>query len=1124
MKGKTRAVLLCVILAAALLCSASGALAEEPTATPLEQLINLLKTGGTYQLSEDITLDADVFCKASSTLDLNGHTLHADRYRIVIYNSYSLTVKDSSPDQTGKITGTNTVLQSGMVNQYGRVYSGRLYIESGTIESDKNTILVNPESTLSLSGGKVTARTSAIVNSGGTVNINGGTVATTSDLAIQNLVCDVFYQTIFWETGKNYYGGTLNVYGGTVETDGEIAIANEKPAGDKKNVVNITGGTVTAATEAVLNKCTATISGGEISADEYAVVADGTGELDIKAGSIHAQDYAVYVTSGKATISNGTVYTTEDEAYTVYVTGDAAKSGSVSINGGLVRALGADAIGVYLDEYSHATVRGGTIEAEENGGCGLYAGSGTAQLDLSGGTLSAYDCCVMISGYGSPDFYLGGAPAFQTQNTENSDIEILNLNCMISIDSKLTNTTPISVRLGGDREGYDIGGVFTQNYHTFHSADDHPGKYFTTKSDSSEVVWADDSHLEARITGHVHDLSYYLSTDGTTLYAECENDGCFLTEEELTFTMLEPDDPVYNEAPKKVALSEGFLEELFPDTENSIDYYAFDETENDWILLNSPPVNPGLYWAEYTGKADVTQGSPLFAGIEFEIQKIKTGAWALPYACEGLIYDGTSKELIVPGRSMVSADFVYAVGDDNSTVPGESQFTEEIPAAAEPGTYYIWYWLPPEDEFHTGIGPACLETTIVRYGSVRITAVDQTTGEPLEGAVFYIGYEDDEGRWVDADSWSSDDQGYLFQYLEPGRDYILGADSVPEGYAIPGEIRIRCDGSLEVQTDPQGLINQDGVLTVTLQRVYKVLSDGTVKAVVYNWIYPEEIERATPGTTINLIICDEPEMYLLPGCYYTGAFTVNGEPLGYNLDGIPIESFDMPGEDVRISAVRTQQKAITLDFSRSGSLTIPYMAVVQMRNGNRTWKMFGEDENGNELIDLDQNGTYDLAVREPENENRTEEQQPDGDPAGEYELTLLDGNDAIGYYEFTFDGYDEEYGSIAFILPGPAFENPAFVLPEALTEIEESAFEGNTGISTVRVSDACETIGRNAFAGCTGLRQIRLPVNCAIDEHAFDGCEKVYVYAKAGGTTEAWCAEHDNCVFVEEIITESDAE
>ena len=93
--------------------------------------------------------------------------------------------------------------------------------------------------------------------------------------------------------------------------------------------------------------------------------------------------------------------------------------------------------------------------------------------------------------------------------------------------------------------------------------------------------------------------------------------------------------------------------------------------------------------------------------------------------------------------------------------------------------------------------------------------------------------------------------------------------------------------------------------------------------------------------------------------------------------------------------------------------------------------------------------------------------------------------------------------------------NATFTLPQNARTIDESAFEGLTLMTAV---DAryCTSIGANAFKGCTGLTQIQLPQNCSIHSSAFSGCGTVYVYAPSGGTTETYCDQYDNLIFLSE--------
>ena len=93
------------------------------------------------------------------------------------------------------------------------------------------------------------------------------------------------------------------------------------------------------------------------------------------------------------------------------------------------------------------------------------------------------------------------------------------------------------------------------------------------------------------------------------------------------------------------------------------------------------------------------------------------------------------------------------------------------------------------------------------------------------------------------------------------------------------------------------------------------------------------------------------------------------------------------------------------------------------------------------------------------------------------------------------------------------YGTPDFTLPEGLTTIEESAFEGVAGMTVVDASH-CTSIGAYSFKD-TGLTQIRLPGTCEINDTAFYGLEQVYVFAPAGSTQD-FCNAHNNLVFVEE--------
>ncbi len=108
--------------------------------------------------------------------------------------------------------------------------------------------------------------------------------------------------------------------------------------------------------------------------------------------------------------------------------------------------------------------------------------------------------------------------------------------------------------------------------------------------------------------------------------------------------------------------------------------------------------------------------------------------------------------------------------------------------------------------------------------------------------------------------------------------------------------------------------------------------------------------------------------------------------------------------------------------------------------------------------------------------------------------------------------YNAASATADFTIAKPTFGPADFTLPASTRTIGDNAFEG----AAMKSVDArfCTAIGAGAFKNCQGLQQICLPDNCAIDDSAFEGCGTVYVFAYSGGTTETWCRDKDDIVFV----------
>ena len=123
--------------------------------------------------------------------------------------------------------------------------------------------------------------------------------------------------------------------------------------------------------------------------------------------------------------------------------------------------------------------------------------------------------------------------------------------------------------------------------------------------------------------------------------------------------------------------------------------------------------------------------------------------------------------------------------------------------------------------------------------------------------------------------------------------------------------------------------------------------------------------------------------------------------------------------------------------------------------------------------------------------------------SGEYLISYrVIGNDI-------YENLDWSDPMLATIRMYATFSYPDFVLPPFLTEIGEEAFAEDTSLTTMDVGN-CAIIDAYAFRDCTNLKRICLPLDCEIDDTAFDGCVALRaIFAPSGGTTAAWCASHD---------------
>ncbi|MBR3377751.1 hypothetical protein IKG50_00255 [Candidatus Saccharibacteria bacterium] len=309
------------LLASLLIPFASASADDVTSITTLSDFISYKATPGSYRLDADISLVDNTSITASGyILDLNGHTLNVGA-KTLLANGV-ITIKDTSTEQSGKITGTSA---SPRIIQVGG--SGVITLESGTFEGpDTYTLWLIAGAQANLNGGTVTSsEVPAIVNIG-TVTVDGATV---------------YSSALDWPTYYGQSSSTLTLNSGTIESAGDyFAVLLSKPG--SKFIMN--GGLVRAKyihptnpgrggvglglfkdTEFIMNggkieshaqgiaangsqsdNAKITINGGEIVSDTIGIYAPQRyGETTITGGTITGGDTALEIRAGKLNISGG---------------------------------------------------------------------------------------------------------------------------------------------------------------------------------------------------------------------------------------------------------------------------------------------------------------------------------------------------------------------------------------------------------------------------------------------------------------------------------------------------------------------------------------------------------------------------------------------------------------------------------------------------------------------------------------------------------------------------------------------------------------------------------------------------------------------------------------------------
>lgn len=435
----------------------------------LQAAIDAAKSGATVILLAD-TYENVTIAKAM-TLDLNGHTLNGGTVKAtpaLKVDNCSVTVKDSSAEQTGTIMREDTAENSGVSSHYVIDIQGKygfLKFEGGNVKNNSgttsgkgaslirlgndNNMSANP--TLTIKGGTFTQDNFiAIKVDHGTLHLLGGTVNSANSFAIENWnnayikggTVNGTVSTWVYSTGAAF--SKLEISGGTV--NGNVASVNYDNAADKQARVYVTGGTVTGTLG------TYTYNSGLVAMDETAKAT-----IEVTGGTF-TNDPSKYVVEDSAITPNAdgtfgvakaylakvgeTSYYTMDEAFHAavassetltllrdYTTGSSQNSGSksftIDLNGYTWTYTGKEVdCAAFEINYSDVTltVKNGKVVSSQLAGLIPSAMSGTITYDNSGLVFEG----VEMTANGHSGIETNGSNTNDTVTLKNSTLNVPN--------------------------------------------------------------------------------------------------------------------------------------------------------------------------------------------------------------------------------------------------------------------------------------------------------------------------------------------------------------------------------------------------------------------------------------------------------------------------------------------------------------------------------------------------------------------------------------------------------------------------------------------------------------------------------------------------------------------------
>ena len=365
--------------------------------------------GGTFEVGEGgmikQTSGISQALLSNGLVKINGGTVSSNGSGAAIYaRQGTIEVNSGIVENTGSGNAVQVVIGYSGNNTYCTVNGGTVRT-TGSGSAIFNNNSASPEyPTTTVNGGTVenTGSGHAIGSEGSNnivININGGTVrATGSSSAV-------------YCTGN----GNVTISGGTVTAVGDALVNNSTGTINISGTANVST-TTTGVMSAIYNPGTGkiNISGGTISgAKGYGIYSSSTGEINVTGGTVTSEGNAIWNESTGTINISGTanVSTTTTNKNAIYN----KSTGKIKINGGTIS--GGQGYGIYNVDGT-VTISGGTVTSDKY----AVTNGHTGVVNISGGTVSSKEVAIYINFEGKVT--ISGTALITSNTKDNATIVI----------------------------------------------------------------------------------------------------------------------------------------------------------------------------------------------------------------------------------------------------------------------------------------------------------------------------------------------------------------------------------------------------------------------------------------------------------------------------------------------------------------------------------------------------------------------------------------------------------------------------------------------------------------------------------------------------------------------------